>query len=250
MDDLIKQAAEYLKQARFVTVFTGAGISAESGIPTYRDKQTGLWEKYDPKAFATSMGFLAQPDIAWQWYKFRREEMGKAQPNPAHLQVARLQKLKPHTEIITQNIDDLHEKAGGSNINHLHGSIYVNHCYANCQGTPTVLDTLSEDHDIPPKCPHCGGLVRPGVVWFGEMLSVDAVQAMRQRVAITDLLLVIGLSGAITYGVPDHVKVRNRGRVIEVNPSLSGITVFSDIFLSAPAGEVMPKLMDTLEELL
>jgi len=248
MDDLIKKAAEFIRQKKAVTVFTGAGISAESGISTYRDEQTGLWENHDPMLYATSVGFLLQPDVAWKWYLYRREEMGKAQPNPAHIHVAKLQELKPDTAIITQNVDDLHERAGSENITHLHGSIYVNHCFENCQGVPTVIDELPDSDELPPKCLHCGKMLRPGVVWFGEVLPVLSVRAMRERIAKTDLLLVIGLSGAITYGVPEIVKNENDGIVIEINPNESAITPFADVFIQEKAGIAMPELIAALEK--
>ncbi len=250
MNELIQKAANHLHQAKHITVFTGAGISAESGISTYRDAQTGLWENHDPMLYATSIGFQLQPDTAWQWYLHRREVMKNAEPNPAHLQVARLQELKASTAIITQNIDDLHERAGSSHITHLHGDMFVNHCFANCQGTPTIIDPLLDSEELPPKCPHCDNFVRPGVVWFGEVLPVEAVREMKAQIAKTDLLLVIGLSGAITYGVPEIVKNDNQGNVIEVNPNESGITPFADIFLQARAGEIMPSLISELENLL
>lgn len=248
MDNLIKKASDYIQQKKAVTVFTGAGISAESGITTYREAQTGLWENHDPMLYATSMGFLSEPDTAWKWYLHRRNQMCEAQPNPAHTQVAKLQQLKPDTAIITQNVDDLHERAGSENITHLHGSIYANHCIAACQGVPTEIDELPETDELPPKCPQCGNLLRPGVVWFGEILPVLAVHTMRERIAKTDLLLVIGLSGAITYGVPEIVKNENDGIVIEINPNRSGITPFADVFIQEKAGIVMSRLIRVLEQ--
>lgn len=250
MNDLIKEAAKHLQQAKHITVFTGAGISAESGIATYRDAQTGLWENHDPMLYATSIGFLSDPETAWKWYSHRRDVMKNAQPNPAHIHATRLQDLKPDTAIITQNIDDLHERAGSYSITHLHSDMFVNHCFADCQGTPTIIDPLPETDMMPPKCPHCDNLIRPGVVWFGEVLPVKAVRAMKERIAKTDLLLVIGLSGAITYGVPNYVKEQNQGTVIELNLNESGITPFADIFLQAPAGDVMPDLISQFEKLL
>src|SRR5690606_739062 len=125
--------------------------SAESGIPTYRDSQTGMWANYDPVLFATSMGYLSQPALAWQWYEHRRAEMREAQPNPAHHQLAYLQKIKPNVSIITQNIDDLHERAGSQSITHLHGDIYRNYCIAHCQSEPTIIDPVPESDDLPPK---------------------------------------------------------------------------------------------------
>ena len=249
MDDLIKQASLYLKEKLQITVFTGAGISAESGISTYRDKQTGLWENFNPMTFGTSIGFLSDPETAWNWYQHRRENMQHAQPNPAHIGVAKLQTLKPTTEIITQNIDDLHERAGSVSINHLHGDMFVTQCFANCQGTPTYIEVF-DDSEIPPKCPHCDHYLRPSVVWFGEALPVQAVRSMRERIKATDLLLVIGLSGAITYGIPQFVKEENQGIIIEINPNVTTITPHADIFLQAPAGDAMPQLMKSLEAIL
>lgn len=243
----LTKAAELLKEAKRITVFTGAGISAESGIRTYRDK-TGVWNEVDIASFGTAAGYMLKPQEAWRWNMERREEMRKAQPNPAHLALTHLQKLRPNTSIITQNIDDLHERAANQNIIHLHGTAFGNYCFNHCKGFPTVIDPLPESEDEPPHCPYCNAFIRPAVVWFGEMLPINAVAAMREAILATDLLLVIGLSGAIHYGLPEAVR-RAGGNVIEVNPNLSGITVYSSVWLAAPAGEAMPELITKLEEL-
>jgi NAD-dependent deacetylase len=245
--NLVREAAELMKAAKRITVFTGAGISAESGIKTYRDKD-GVWNQVDIVSFGTVAGYSLNPTEAWRWNIARRAEMRRAEPNPAHLALSRLQKLRPNTSIITQNIDDLHERAANQNIIHLHGSAFGNYCFNHCKGFPTVIDPLPESEAEPPHCPYCDALIRPAVVWFGEMLPMDAVDAMRKAVFETDLLLVIGLSGAIHYGVPQHVR-KAEGKVIEVNPNLSSITPDANIWLATPAGESVPALIAKLEEI-
>jgi NAD-dependent deacetylase len=246
-EENLAKAAELLKEAKRITVFTGAGISAESGVKTFRDED-GHWKQEDIMSFATAVGYSLKPREAWRWNMARREEMRKAQPNPAHLALSRLQKLRPNTSIITQNIDDLHERAANQNVIHLHGNVYANYCFDHCKGFPTTIEPLPESEDEPPHCPHCNALIRPAVVWFGEMLPINAVAAMREAILATDLLLVIGLSGAIHYGLPETVR-RSGGNVIEVNPNLSAITVYTTVWLAAPAGEAMPELLSKFEEL-
>lgn len=253
LDSNIKQAVDAIRDATQLTAFTGAGISKESGISTYREPQEGEWAKHDPMMLATELGFTLNPKLVWRWNMYRRDNMLNAQPNPAHLALTELQSLKPTLKVITQNIDDLHERAGTKDITHLHGTILEFKCAKDCNGAPTLidLDTMGyayTDDDFPPHCPHCdNGYVRPHVVWFGEALPVKAVKTSRTFINLTDVLLVVGLSGAITYGAPDVVK-ENGGTVIEVNPTRSKITDLADIWIQAPAGEALPQIIDKLKE--
>lgn len=252
-DANIKQAVEALAGANQITAFTGAGISKESGISTYREPQEGEWAKHDPKLLATEFGFMIDPRKVWRWNMYRRAKMLNAQPNPAHLALTDLQEMKPSFKVITQNIDDLHERAGTNDVTHLHGTILEFKCSKHCKGEPTLvdLDAMGYDYtenDFPPHCPHCdNAYVRPHVVWFGEMLPVDAVRTMRTFISITDVLLVVGLSGAITYGAPNLMK-ENGGTVIEVNPTRSEITDLTDIWIQAPAGEALPQIITLLKK--
>ena len=166
-----------LRAATHVVVFTGAGVSAESGIPTFRDKQTGLWERFDASELATSHAFERDPALVWGWYEWRRAKVTNAQPNPAHLAIASMATLVPELTLITQNVDDLHERAGSREVLHLHGAIgrrYCEKCHEPFMLPSSIGATPSGEARIePPRCKSCGGRVRPGVVWFGESLPHD-----------------------------------------------------------------------------
>lgn len=254
-DALIQHAAEAIQAGQIITAFTGAGISKESGISTYREPQEGEWAKHDPMMLATEIGFTLNPALVWRWNMHRFEKMRNSQPNPAHLALTDLQVIKPSLTVVTQNIDDLHERAHTKHITHLHGTMLEFKCSGNCEGNPTLVDldqlgyTYNED-DLPPKCPHCGSrFIRPNIVWFGEALPVPAVQTSRKTMNQTDVLLVVGLSGAITYGAPNVVKDRG-GLVIEVNPTRSTITDLADIWIEAPAGQALPQIVDAVKGLM
>ncbi|HEX2908643.1 MAG TPA: NAD-dependent deacylase [Phototrophicaceae bacterium] len=253
MDDLIRDAATYLRHSQQLTVLTGAGISKESGIPTFRDALDGLWAQFDPTQLATRQAFSDNPKLVWDFYEYRRELMRPAQPNPGHYALAELQRRLPHLRIITQNVDDLHERAGNTDIIRLHGRISANKCFFNCQGEPTPVDVskLGWDHEKGlPACPHCGRWVRPDVVWFGEMLPTAALQAAKERLDHTDVMLVIGTSGLVSPAadMPYHAKTVNGAVIIEINPDDSAITRLADIKLSGPSGEVLPRLLASLDE--
>lgn len=251
LDDLIQQAAQHLRGARQITVLTGAGVSKESGIPTFRDALDGLWAQYDPTQLATPQAFAANPKLVWDFYEYRRELMRPAQPNPGHYALAQLQQRFPSLRIITQNVDDLHERAGSTDVIRLHGSIARNKCVANCQGSPTLIDVSTIEYDRasgPPACPHCGRPVRPDVVWFGEMLPSDQLGRAHDLLARTDVMLVVGTSGMVSpsaempYAVKDH-----GGIVIEVNPDYSMITRIATIKLEGTSGVVLPRLVHKLD---
>jgi NAD-dependent deacetylase len=246
-DTLIQQAAETLKAASQIAVLTGAGVSKESGVPTFRDAQTGLWAKYNPQELANPVAFLTNPRLVWDWYTMRREMIAAVQPNPGHRALAKLQQSKPSTRIITQNVDDLHEQAGSSAVIHLHGNIAQSKCFANCKGDPTLidLDTLEWDREFgPPSCPHCGKHVRPNVVWFGEMLPEASI---KEAIALSegcDVMLVVGTSGLVTpaASLPSHAQSHG-AKIIEVNPDETPITRFADIKLDGPSGEMLPQVL-------
>ena len=181
---------QQLRDARHVVVFTGAGASAESGIPTFRDALTGLWERFDPAQLATSEAFRADPALCWGWYEWRRNKVIQAQPNGAHYAIAELTRYVPKLTVVTQNVDDLHERAGSQHVIHLHGSLHSPRCI-DCGLAyvfPLTSDVLPESGSRiePPLCVACSGYIRPGVVWFGEMLPKDAWSAdsQLQRAAI------------------------------------------------------------------
>ena len=173
--------AQQLREAQHVVVFTGAGASAESGIPTFRDALTGLWERFDPAQLATSEAFRTDPALCWGWYEWRRSKIIQAQPNEAHRAIAELASHVPKLTVVTQNVDDLHERAGNHDVIHLHGSLHSPRCI-DCGQAYTLPLTSAPLHEDggriePPRCSACNEYVRPGVVWFGEMLPEDAWSA-------------------------------------------------------------------------
>lgn len=173
-DGAIAAAARALRDSAAPVVLTGAGISKESGIPTFRDAQEGLWAQYDPTELATPRAFQRNPKRVWDWYSYRRTLLAQAEPNPGHHAIAELERvLGRSVPVITQNVDGLHRQAGSTDVLPVHGDITRNKCFANCRGNPTLIDieTLEWDPGAgPPRCPHCGAYVRPDVVWFEETL--------------------------------------------------------------------------------
>ena len=208
-DDTITDAARALQAAARVVVFTGAGMSADSGIATFRDALTGLWSRFDPQTLATPEGFDADPPLVWGWYESRRLQVQQAAPNAGHQAVARMAAGRPGWRLVTQNVDDLHERAaaalapdGAAGVVHLHGSLFAARCRDCAQPFPLPAQAAgTSDGDAgrlaPPRCAACGGPVRPGVVWFGEALPRDAWACAAQAVEAADAMLVVGTSGVV-----------------------------------------------------
>jgi NAD-dependent deacetylase len=248
--ELVQQAALLIGASKQLTVLTGAGVSKESGVPTFRDALNGLWAQYDPKRLATRFAFEHDPKLVWDFYEFRRTLMRPAKPNSAHLSLAALERRFPTMQIITQNIDDLHEQAGSQHVIRLHGNIWTNKCFFDCQGSPTRVEISTIElspEDSPPPCPHCGRWVRPDVVWFGEMLPADQLEAASRIAVSCDVMLVVGTSGVVqpAANMPFLAK-RHGARIIEFNPVESEITPIADVWLQAPAGESLPLVVETL----
>lgn len=239
--------AQQLRIAQHVVVFTGAGASAESGIPTFRDALIGLWERFDPAQLATSEAFRADPALCWGWYEWRRQKVVQAQPNGAHLAIAELASHVPKMTVVTQNVDDLHERAGSQDVIHLHGSLHSPRCI-NCglaYRLPLTTDALPEEGSRiePPRCTACNGYVRPGVVWFGEMLPEEAWSAGLAAAEECDVFLSIGTSG-IAYpaaGLP--LRALGKGAtVVHINPVRFDISS-QEHFLKGPASVMMQTLL-------
>lgn len=248
--DPIQRAADLIASSQKIAVLTGAGVSKESGVPTFRDALGGLWAEYDPQQLATPGAFRANPRLVWDWYEFRREMVREAKPNPGHHALAALQQRFPDMHIITQNVDDLHEQAGSHDVIHLHGNIARSKCAANCQGTPTVIDLKAltwDKENGPPNCPHCDALVRPDVVWFGEMLPADALQTASQVSQMCDVMLVVGTSGLVTPAANlPFVAQQSGAHIIEVNPDMTPISSIADLHLAGPSGEMLPRVLEAL----
>ena len=239
----IQQAANILAHARRLVILTGAGISKESGIPTFREAQQGLWAKHDPQRLATLQGFMANPKLVWDWYQFRLGLVEQAQPNPGHRAIAALEQRLPHVEVITQNVDGLHGQAGSHRVLELHGNIRRFKCLAGHTGL-TMAD-LAGQQATPPLCPHpgCGALVRPDVVWFGENLDYRVLNQAIADCDACDVLLIVGTSGVVqpAASLPYHAW-NARARIVEVNPEKSELTEIAHVHLSGPAGELLPQV--------
>ncbi|MCS6886638.1 NAD-dependent deacylase [Chloroflexus sp.] len=238
-DAVITAFAKRLRTARHVTVLTGAGISAESGIPTFRDAQTGLWSHFDPEELASPAGFARNPALVWRWYAERRVKACAAQPNPAHYALAELAQRVPQLTLITQNIDGLHQRAGSPDVIELHGSLHR----ARCMADGSVHTTWDYDEELP-LCPDCGALLRPDVVWFGEMLPRVALETAWAAALDCDVFMSIGTSGVVepaaslprvALGRDATVLILNLEQTTAARPPLFTI--------NGKAGEVLPQLV-------
>lgn len=241
--------AETLRSAQHVVVFTGAGVSAESGIPTFRDALTGLWERFDASSLATAEAFRADAALVWGWYEWRRMKVLQAKPNPAHLAIAELARHVPRLTLVTQNVDDLHERAGSREVIHLHGSLHQPRCFDCGQAGDASLDAPSEPEGgrrlAPPRCLICGGALRPGVVWFGESLPASALTAAFEAAERCDVLISVGTSGMVypAAEVPRQAW-RAGATVVHVNPQPEVTHRQREYALKGLAGEQLPKLLE------
>jgi NAD-dependent deacetylase len=239
----IDQARTLLRNARRVAVLTGAGISAESGIPTFRDAQTGLWAQYDPMQLATEEGFRADPPLVWRWYASRRERVARAQPNAGHAALAAAESRFEWVRVVTQNVDGLHARAGSTDVVELHGNIQRTVCLARCGYEEAVPDRLPAG--TPPRCPHCRAWLRPDVVWFGEMLDPEALQEASDAASACDVLLVVGTSGLVypAAGLPATAR-RARAAVVIVNPEATELDALATVGIRGKAADVLPRLFE------
>jgi NAD-dependent deacetylase len=230
---------QWLEQAHSVAVLTGAGVSAESGVPTFRGAG-GLWRQNRAENLATPEAFARDPKLVWEWYNWRRSVLAEVKPNPGHFALAEIEKRSRKFTLITQNVDGLHELAGSRNVLRLHGSIWNVRCLACGRETTDRRVPLPE---IPPKC-ECGGMMRPGVVWFGEALPTDVWQTAEGAARAADLFLVIGTS-AVVYPAASLAQVAKSSgaRVVEINIAETPLTDTIDEFLQGPSGELLPQLI-------
>lgn len=229
-----------LRNARSVTVVTGSGISAESGVPTFRDAQTGLWERCDPQELATPEAYQRDPRLVWEWYSWRRQLVEKAASNPGHEALAELERWVASFTLATQNVDGLHRRAGSQSVIELHGNIMRSKC--SVEGV--VAETQEDDQGTPPSCPNCGAFLRPDVVWFGEMLPSEALEEAYGAARGCDLFFSVGTSGLVQPAASLAFEALRQGAVIvEVNPSETPLTGHVDYALRGRAGEVLPALV-------
>lgn len=234
-----------------IAVLSGAGISAESGVPTFRDVETGLWAKVDPYEISSSEGWQANPEKVWAWYLWRHYMMGAVAPNNGHLAVAAWQDYA-EVHVVTQNVDNLHERAGSTNVHHLHGSLFEFRCDRCGSVYEGELPAMPEPVEtVEPPRHSCGGLIRPNVVWFGEALPEDAWQRSVDAVVNADIVVVVGTSSIVypAAGLPE-LALANGTAVVEVNPERTPLSDSATVSLRETAAEALPTLLQRLPELL
>jgi len=244
------EVVEWVRSAESVVVLTGAGMSRESGISTFREAQTGLWEQYDPEAIASVDGWNRDHELVWGWYQWRAHVARQSEPNAGHTALADLAASRT-VSIVTQNVDDLHERAGSRVLSHLHGSLFeprCEHCGASYHGADAFLpddaDVSPQLRATPPTCMQCLSRVRPGIVWFGEALPMDAWSRAEAAVVMADVVLVVGTSGivypaarlpetALATGIP----------VIEINPEVTALSASASYHWQGTAATTLPALV-------
>jgi NAD-dependent deacetylase len=245
----LDRAAEWLAGASRVLVSTGAGMSRESGIPTFRDAMEGLWARFDPRELATEEGFRADPRRVWSWYAWRRGKVAQAVPHPGYHALVRLEALLPALTVVTQNVDGLHAAAGSRDVVEVHGNLLRAKCLDRHHRFTGMLPDGDGKESDPPPCPVCGSPLRPDVVWFGEMLPEAAVERAWRLAGECEVMLVVGTSGTVWPAAElPHVAARAGARIIEVNPEPSELTPISSVFLEGAAGDVLPRLVAAVEE--
>lgn len=242
--DFPTQLIDTLRSARRVAVLTGAGVSAESGVPTFRDAQTGLWSRYRPEDLATPGAFANNPQWVWDWYAWRRKLVDEVQPNPGHIALAemevRLAARGARFTLITQNVDGLHQRAGNQNVIELHGNIHR----VKCCDEGLIVEAPETPGNTLPRCPRCGGLLRPDVVWFGELLPAEALQQAYEAAAASDVFLSVGTSGLVQPAASlPLLALQAQAVVVEINPQATPLTCSATYALVGKSGEVLPKLL-------
>jgi NAD-dependent deacetylase len=238
----VRALAERLTGRPRITVVTGAGVSAASGIPTFRSAG-GLWKSHRPEQLATPEAFDRDPRLVWEWYAWRRDLVAKARPNRAHEVLAAWSRRYPSFRLVTQNVDGLHERAGTRNVTRFHGSLFSLACRARCAGSaPEGWEHDGALTDLPPLCPHCGGLARPGVVWFGEPIPAQALRAAAEAVDC-DVFLTVGTSAVVYPAAGLLLEAAARGAfTFEINPDATPATGGVDLALAGPAEVVLDRV--------
>lgn len=236
----VEKAAAIFSAAKGITVITGAGVSAESGIATFRDTKDGLWNRFSPDKLASLNGFADDPQLVWDWYIDRRVDMLAAQPNKAHVGLAELGKKKK-VDVFTQNIDDLHERGGSDPVRHFHGDIKTAKCFAGCGWTGAFEDTIPGQM---PSCPSCNGLARPNVVWFGEMLSPSVIIHAQTAIQQNDLHVIIGTSGVVEpVASLVHNNAKQGSIILSINKRMMDHIWYADYTMTGSAGWIIEEIV-------
>jgi NAD-dependent deacetylase len=240
---MIEQLAEQIVRCRRAVALTGAGISAESGVPTFRGKE-GLWGKFRAEELATMDAFLANPKIVWEWYNWRRKLIGEVKPNPGHHALAELALYFENFTLVTQNVDGLHRQAGSKEVLELHGNIMRNKCVS-CQ---EIYRDEDIDPDRIPECPRCRGRIRPDVVWFGEMLPEAVIEEAFRRSEQAEIFFAVGTSAIVHPAASLPVIAKRMGALlVEINPEPTPLSEAADFRFAEPSGEFLPRLLKAVE---
>ncbi len=240
---------ECLQSSQRALLFTGAGMSAESGIPTFRDAQSGLWSRFEPMRLASPEGFADDPGLVWRWYQWRRRLISQVSPNAAHHALARWQAACPGSLLITQNVDGLHQRAGSDPVVALHGNIHQTVCSETRQAIDQAWLDRHADREPPPSPHHPEGLARPDVVWFGEALDSRLLDRALQFAESADLVVVIGTAGLVQPAASIPVEAARRGtHLIEINPMPSELTRLATWRLAGRAAACVPKLQEVVRQ--
>lgn len=243
----IRQLVDILNRTSRVAVLTGAGISAESGIPTFRGEQ-GLWKNFRAEQLATPQAFAENPDLVWEWYDWRRGIIGSKDINDGHRVLSKWESIFPEYTVITQNIDGFHAKAGSTNIVELHGNIWKMRC--------TEEGAVKENHEIPlkalpPRCSNCGALLRPHVVWFGEPLEQAVIQRAFALSSSCEVIFVVGTSAVVQPAASLPIAAADAGaKIVEINPDPTPLTVYADFAFKGNSGEILPLIDNELSQAL
>lgn len=238
-----EELIQLVRNTQHMAVLTGAGISAESGVPTFREAQTGLWANFNPQDLATPQAFQRMPETVWKWYAWRRQLIASVEPNPGHFALAILEQHIPDFTLITQNVDGLHQCAKSGEhgaLIELHGNIQR----TICSKERTIVMSWQEAGSIPPLCPHCGAYLRPDVVWFGESLPAEALQKAWEAASRSQVFLSIGTSGIVEPAASLPWIAHESGAVlVEINPQETSLTRVADNILQGPSGVILPELV-------
>ncbi len=241
-----KELINKLRTAKSILFFTGAGISAESGIDTFRGKG-GLWNKMSAQELASFDGFMKNPNLVWEWYQYRRKIIRETKPNAGHKTITEFENLFDNVTVVTQNVDNLHKRAGSNNILELHGNIERNFCM-DCKTFYGVKDFL-ESEEVP-KCKKCAGMIRPDVVWFGEMLPQDIFAEAEKKAAESDVCFIVGTSAVVYPAAYIPISAKEAGAtLVEINIEPTNISDQVDYSITGKAGEILPKIFELLMRL-
>jgi len=239
-----------MRSAEKVLVFTGAGISKESGLPTFRDLD-GIWTKYDPMTFATLEGFISEPVLVWNNYRMRQIQISETLPNPGHYTIAAMEDYYPEFLLVTQNVDDLHERSGSTKMVKIHGDAFGVRC-VDCStkyrsNSLNLPDTFTAE--TLPRCSACNGICRPDIVWFGEYVNEDDINKAYDYANTCDMVIVVGTSGEVSrgYGLV-QTTARRRKTVVEINPNETALTDYATYIVREASGTSLPRLWTQVTE--